>query len=154
MPCNRAEGDSSVEKENYKILGDRNDLNGDVGQEWLALYSVKYENGTPILADSLKFKRGKGTPEGYEKGIHMFGKGSVFNLTHKPYCYNDPYDGTYVYFKTDTVSVKDQTAAGSVFSGGSLAIGAVAGLLVGCGLTFLITRIAGKKKKKEATAAV
>ena len=154
VPCNRTEGKSSVEKENYKILEDRNDLNGDVGQEWLALYSVKYENGTPILADSLKFKRGKGVPEGYEQGIHMFGSGSVFNLTHYPYCYKDPYEGTYVYFKTDTVSVKDQTAAGSVFSGGSLAIGAVAGLLVGCGLTFLITRIAGKKKKKEATAAV
>jgi hypothetical protein len=150
VTCNRTEGNSDVEKENYKILGDRNDLNGDVGQEWLALYSVKYENGTPILADSLKLKMGKGdAPEGYETGIHMFGSGSVFNLTHYPYCYKDPYDGTYVYFKTDTVSVKEQTAAGSVFSGGSLAIGAVAGLLVGCGATFLITIIAGKKKKKE-----
>jgi hypothetical protein len=149
VTCNRTEGNSDVEKENYKILGDRNDLNGDVGQEWLALYSVKYENGTPILADSLKFKTGKGAPEGYDIGIHMFGSGSAFNLTHKPYCYKDPYDGTYVYFKTDTVSVKEQTAAGSLFSGGSLAIGAVAGLLVGCGATFLITIIAGKKKKKE-----
>ena len=149
VTCNRTEGNSDVEKENYKILGDRNDLNGDVGQEWLALYSVKYENGTPILADSLKFKTGKGAPEGYDIGIHMFGSGSAFNLTHKPFCYKDPYDGTYVYFKTDTVSVKEQTAAGSLFSGGSLAIGAVAGLLVGCGATFLITIIAGKKKKRE-----
>ena len=149
VTCNRTEGNSDVEKENYKILEDRNDLNGDVGQEWLALYSVKYENGTPILADSLKFKTGKGAPEGYDIGIHMFGSGSAFNLTHKPYCYKDPYDGTYVYFKTDTVSVKEQTAAGSVFSGGSLAIGAVAGLLVGCVVTFLITRYIGKKKKRE-----
>ncbi len=149
VTCNRTEGNSDVEKENYKILGDRNDLNGDVGQEWLALYSVKYENGMPILADSLKFKTGKGAPEGYSEGIHAFDKGSAFNLTHKPFCYNDPYDGTYVYFKTDTVSVKEQTAAGSLFSGGSLAIGAVAGLLVGCGVTFLITRYIGKKKKRE-----
>ena len=149
VPCNRTEGNSDVEKENYKILEDRNDLNGDVGQEWLALYSVKYENGTPILADSLKFKTGKGAPEGYDIGIHMFGSGSAFNLTHKPYCYKDPYDGTYVYFKTDNVSVKEQTAAGSVFSGGSLAIGAAAGLLVGCVVTFLITRYIGKKKKRE-----
>ena len=149
VTCNRTEGNSDVEKENYKILGDRNDLNGDVGKEWLALYSVKYENGTPILADSLKFKTGKGAPEGYSEGIHAFDKGSAFNLTHKPFCYKDPYDGTYVYFKTDTVSVKEQTAAGSVFSGGSLAIGAVAGLLVGCVVTFLITRYIGKKKKRE-----
>ncbi|MEE3427808.1 MAG: hypothetical protein VZQ55_02365, partial [Ruminococcus sp.] len=112
VTCNRTEGNSDVEKENYKILGDRNDLNGDVGQEWLALYSVKYENGTPILADSLKFKMGKGAPEGYSEGIHAFSQGSAFNLTHKPFCYKDPYDGTYVYFKTDTVSVKEQTAAG------------------------------------------
>ena len=149
VTCNRTEGNSDVEKENYKILGDRNDLNGDVGKEWLALYSVKYENGSPILADSLKFKMGKGAPEGYSEGIHAFSQGSAFNLTHKPFCYKDPYDGTYVYFKTDTVSVKEQTAAGSLFSVGGLAIGAVAGLLVGCVVTFIITRYIGKKKKKE-----
>ena len=148
VTCNRTEGNSDVEKENYKILEDRNDLNGDVGQEWLALYSVKYENGTPILADSLKFKTGKGAPEGYDIGIHMFGSGSAFNLTHKPYCYKDPYDGTYVYFKTDTVSVKEQTAAGSVFSGGSLAIGAVAGLLVGGAVVLLLSF--SVRKRREA----
>ncbi len=150
VPCNRTEGKSDVEKENYKILEDRNDLNGDVGQEWLALYSVKYENGTPILADSLKLKMGKGdAPEGYEKGIHMFGSGSAFNLTHKPYCYNDPYDGTYVYFKTDTVSVKEQTAAGSLFSGGSLAIGVVAGLLVGSAFTLLLSFSIRKRRETK-----
>ncbi|MBR2280251.1 MAG: hypothetical protein IJ903_04915 [Ruminococcus sp.] len=151
VPCNRTEGDSSVEKENYKILGDRNDLNGDVGQEWLALYSVKYENGTPILADSLKLKMGKAEAieGGYEKGIHMFGSGSVFNLTHYPYCYKDPYDGTYVYFKTDTVSVKEQTAAGSLFSGGSLAIGAVAGLLVGSAFTLLLSFSIRKRRETK-----
>ena len=149
VPCNRTEGKSDVEKENYKILEDRNDLNGDVGQEWLALYSVKYENGMPILADSLKLKMGKGgAPEGYEQGIHMFGSGSVFNLTHHPYCYKDPYEGTYVYFKTDTVSVKEQTAAGSLFSGGSLAIGTVAGLLVGGALVVLLSF--SVRKRREA----
>ncbi len=148
VPCNRTEGNSDVEKENYKILGDRNDLNGDVGKEWLALYSVKYENGTPILADSLKFKTGKGAPEGYSQGIHAFSQGSAFNLTHKPFCYKDPYDGTYVYFKTDTVSVKEQTAVGSLFSGGSLAIGAVAGLLVGGAVVLLLSF--SVRKRREA----
>ena len=149
VPCNRTEGNSDVEKENYKILGDRNDLNGDVGQEWLALYSVKYENGTPILADSLKFKTGKGAPEGYSEGIHAFSQGSAFNLTHRPFCYNDPYDGTYVYFKTDTVSVKEQTAAGSLFSGGSLAIGVVAGLLVGSAFTLLLSFSIRKRRETK-----
>ncbi|MBQ7745181.1 MAG: hypothetical protein IJT85_06375, partial [Ruminococcus sp.] len=58
--CNRTAGSSDVEKKNYEILKDRNDLNGDVGQQWLSLYSVKYENGMPILADSLKLKMGNG----------------------------------------------------------------------------------------------
>jgi hypothetical protein len=147
--CNRTAGKSDVEKENYKILGDRNDLNGDVGQQWLSLYSVKYENGTPILADSLKLKMGNGdAPDGYTNGIHRFGeKDVVFNLTSRLYCYNDPNDGTYVYFKNDTATVKDLTATGSLFSGGSIALGAFIGLIVGSALTIFIVN--NKKKKEE-----
>ncbi len=148
--CNRTAGDSSVEKKNYEILQDRNDLNGDVGTQWLALYSVKYENGTPILADSLKLKMGEGgAPEGYETGIHKFGEKAAFNLTYPLYCYNDPYNGTYIYFKNDTSTVKDLTAAGSTFSSGSIAIGAVAGLLAGSAVTLLLLRVTSKKKKEE-----
>ena len=151
VSCNRTEGDSSVEKENYKILGDRSDLNGDVGQQWLALYSVKYENGLPILADSLKLKMGDGdAPKGYTTGIHMFGDTVPWNLTYPKYAYNDPYDGTYVYFKNDTATVKDQTAAGSLFSGGSLAIGAVLGLVVGGSLAFLLSFSTRKRRERAA----
>ena len=150
--CNRTTGKSDVEKENYKILGDRNDLNGDVGQQWLSLYSVKYENGTPILADSLKLKMGNGDmPDGYTTGIHRFGEKDVFNLTSKLYCYNDPNEGTYVYFKNDTSTVKDLTAAGSTFSGGSLAIGVAAGLLGGAALT-LILLFSTRKRREDQPA--
>ena len=152
--CNRTTGKSDVEKENYRILGDRNDLNGDVGQQWLSLYSVKYENGTPILADSLKLKMGNGDmPEGYTNGIHRFGEKDVFNLTSKLFCYNDPNEGTYVYFKNDTSTVKDLTAAGSSFSGGSLALGIGAGALAGCALTLLLLKADNKKKKKQSANA-
>ena len=155
VSCNRTEGDSSVEKENYKILGDRSDLNGDVGQQWLALYSVKYENGLPILADSLKLKMGDGdAPKGYTTGIHMFGDTVPWNLTYPKYAYNDPYDGTYVYFKNDTATVKDQTAGasttGSFFSGNSLAIGAVVGLVIGIAGVIVINKVKNRKKKKTA----
>ena len=150
--CNRTDGSSSVEKKNYEVLKNRNDLNGDVGMQWLSLYSVKYVNGTPILADSLKIKMGSGdVPEGYTTGIHRFGEQNAFNLTSKLYCYNDPNDGTYVYFKNDTATVKDLKATGSLFSGGSLAIGAVAGVVIGVGLTLLIT-VASKKRKENQTA--
>ncbi len=153
--CNRTAGSSNVEKKNYEILKDRNDLNGDVGQQWLSLYSVKYENGMPILADSLKLKMGNGNaPDGYTNGIHRFGeKDVVFNLTSRLYCYNDPNDGTYVYFKNETSTVKDLTAAGSTFSGGTLALGIGAGAIVGCALTLLLLKVDNKKKKKESATA-
>ena len=153
--CNRTAGSSAFEKKNYEILKDRNDLNGDVGMQWLSLYSVKYENGTPILADSLKVKLGNGNaPEGYTNGIHRFGeKDVVFNLTSRLYCYNDPSEGTYVYFKNDTSTVKDLTAAGSSFSGGSLALGIGAGSLAGCALTLLLLKVNNKKKKNGSATA-
>ncbi len=152
VTCNRTDGGgSAVEKKNHEILKDRADLNGDVGQQWLALYSVKYEDGTPILADSLKMKLGSGAPEGYDTGIHMFGETAVQNLTDEKnkYSYNDPYGGTYVYFKRDVAAVKEQTAAGSLFSGGSIALGAIIGLLVGGGLMALLI-VSARKRKENA----
>ena len=121
--------------------------------QWLSLYSVKYENGMPILADSLKVKMGKGDmPEGYTTGIHRFGEQNAFNLTSKLYCYNDPNDGTYVYFKNDTATVKDLSTTGSAFSGGSLALGTVIGLILGGVVTFAIVTIINKTKKKKEQA--
>ena len=153
VSCNRKQGSSSVEKKNFEILKDRNDLNGDVGKQWLSLYSVKYENGTPILADSLKVQWGTNLPDGYSTGIHRFGEKSAFNLTSLYYCYNDPNKGTFVYYKNDNAFVKDLTATGSGFSGGSIALGAVLGLIAGGAVTAIIMTAAGKKKKKTAAAA-
>ena len=153
VPCNRTDGSSNVEKENHEILLDRADLNGDVGKQWLALYSVKYENGMPILADSLKLKLGKGgAPDGYSTGIHMFGDEAVQNLTDEKsgYSYNDPNKGTYVFFKRDTTPVKG-LIAGSVFSGGSLLLGAILGLIAGVGLTMLITFSSKKRRERRAS---
>ncbi len=153
VPCNRTDGSSDVEKKNHEILLDRADLNGDVGQQWLALYSVKYENGMPILADSLKLKLGKGAaPEGYSTGIHMFGDEAVQNLTDvkSGYSYNDPNEGTYVFFKRDTTPVKG-LISGSVFSGGSLMLGAILGLIAGGGLTMLITFSSRKRRERKAS---
>ena len=157
--CNRTEGKTDIEKKNFKILGKRNDLNGDVGKQWLALYSVKYENGLPILADSLKVQLGKSDlPDGYAAGIHRFGEKAAFNLTSKYYCYDDPNKGTYVFFKNEEATVKELTQTntannaatiGSMFSGGSLAIGAIAGLALVILLTVLVM-VSTKKRKNDA----
>ena len=151
VSCNRKQGNSNVEKKNFEILKDRNDLNGDVGKQWLSLYSVKYKNGAPILADSLKMQWGSKLPDGYSTGIHRFGEKAAFNLTSLYYCYNDPNEGTYVYYKHDNAFVKDLTAAASVFSGGSIALGAVLGLIVGGGVMLLLTF--SVRKRKEAMLA-
>jgi len=173
VPCNRKEGSSDIEKNNYKILGTSNDLNGDVGKQWLALYSVRYEYGNPILADSFKVVKGSDDlPSGYETGIHRFGEKPAFNLTSKYYCFNDDVKGTYVYFKngaetvaaivmgagekTTDKTVTDNKAGenttGSFFSAGSLALGAGAGLLLGGGIAVLILLPIMKKKKEQQTA--
>ncbi|MBP5781613.1 MAG: hypothetical protein J6X34_10340, partial [Clostridia bacterium] len=49
VECNRTASD-----EFFGILGTCADMNGDVGKQWLALYSVKNELMEPILASSLK----------------------------------------------------------------------------------------------------
>ena len=111
------------------------------------------ENGMPILADSLKLKLGKGeAPEGYTTGIHMFGDEAVQNLTDvkSGYSYNDPNEGTYVFFKRDTTPVKG-LIAGSVFSGGSLMLGVILGLIAGVGLTMLITFSSRKRRERKAS---
>ena len=152
--CNRTAGSSDVEKKNYEILKDRNDLNGDVGQQWLSLYSVKYINGAPILANSLKLKMGNGNaPDDYTTGIHRFGETVAFNLTFPKYTYNDPNNGTYVYYQKETSTVNDLKAAGSTFSGGSLTLGIVGGVLAGCALTLILLKVNNKKKKKESATA-
>ena len=157
VSCNRKQGDSNVEKKNFEILKDRNDLNGDVGKQWLSLYSVKYKNGAPILADSLKMQWGSKLPDGYSTGIHRFGEKAAFNLTSPFYCYNDPNEGTYVFFKNEEATVKELTqtntannaaTTGSIFSGTSFAIGAAAGILIGIIIAVLIVK--ARKKKDNA----
>ena len=160
VECNRKPGSTKVEQQNYKILGTANDLNGDVGKQWLALYSVKYEQGKPILADSLKFVSGinvakpSALPAGYETGIHRFGEGAAFNLTSEFYCYNDKPNGTYVYYKNADKTVEEMTGKntaaiiGSLFSNGSLMIGAGAGVLVGA-VTVVIIMTAARKRKED-----
>jgi len=146
--CNRTDGSSNVEKKNHEILKDRSDLNGDVGMQWLALYSAKYKNGNPILADSFMVQTGKTElPDGYSTGIHRFGEKAAFNLTSKYYCYNDSPNGTFVFFKHDAASVKDLTAAGSMFSGGSIALGALLGVIGSVALMLLLSFSVRKRKE-------
>ncbi|MBO4893670.1 MAG: hypothetical protein J5562_01990 [Clostridia bacterium] len=147
VESNRKKGDSY-----FNDIGTCADLNGCVNPQWLALYAQRKDTDAPILADSLTVVVGSSkVPEGYTKGIHMFGEAAVANLNSKLYCWNQSAKSVMIYFKTDT-SAAAAGAAGSNFSTGSLAIAGGAGLAIGALVSGLAVSAAGKKKAKKAEA--
>ena len=85
----------------------RGDLNGDAGDQWLALYTTTDKAmGTPILSDSIVAKTGKAggknvpSGDGYEP-LSMFGNESVQNLVDEQYSYNDSVNGIYVWYQKE-----------------------------------------------------
>ena len=145
VECNRTESD-----EFYKVLGNRADMNGDVGKQWLALYSVKKNLMEPILASSLKVVKGNAQiPAGYETGIHMFGTEAAFNLNSSLYDWNDDAESVYIYFQTDDTAA---STTGSNFTAGTLALSGGAGLALGSVITALAMKTKKTSDKKESTA--
>ncbi|MBO6108844.1 MAG: hypothetical protein J6P16_05515, partial [Eubacterium sp.] len=139
--CNRTEGDSDITKKNYEIMKDSADLKGDIGRQWLALYGIKFEQGKPILADSLKYVISQdGVPDGYSTGIHEFGSVAACDLNKKIYVFPDDPPSIRVFFKTDDKTVRQIQETGSMFSPGSMAFGAGIGMIVGGLLVGLIMR--------------
>ena len=134
------------------ILGDCADLNGDVGQQWLALYVCRNNKAAqPILADSLKFVLASNeVPAGYETGINMFGNDAAFNLNSKLYDWNQSADSVQVYFQIDKeAKVLDPSTSGSAFSPGWFALTAVLGAAAGAAVTAVIMTVSRKKKKSS-----
>ena len=152
VTCNRKESDK-----NYKALSNCADLNGDVGQQWLALYYCKdYNEMQPILANSFKVVVGSSEiPAGYgNRGIHMFGSESAFNLNSKLYDWNQSAKSVFVYFQVDTSAPSDDAStAGSVFTGGMITISAICGAAFGAMVTALAMTAINKRKSKKAAAA-
>ena len=130
--------------------GDAADINADVGTQWLALYINRSKaKGDPILADSLTLKTGKDsekTPKGYSGYLHMFNEENPVKIDNRDYCYRSDNDGMYLYWKTE----KDSSLTASTFSGGTIAISAIGGLIAGIAGTTLF--MLPKKKRKEAAA--
>ena len=145
VDCNRTQAD-----EMYKVLGTGSDMNGDVGQQWLALYAVKNEAMQPILANSLKVVVDDAQmPAGYTTGIHMFGTEAAFNLNSGLYDWNDSAPSVYVYFKTDDSAA---STTGANFSTGTLALSGSVGIALGAVITALVLKAKRKPKKSEAVA--
>ncbi len=145
VECNRNPDD-----EFYDILGTCADMNGDVGKQWLALYAVSSDTGSPLIASSLKAVTDNNElPAGYNTGIHMFGSSSAFNLNSSLYDWNSGADSVYVYFLRDS-SVQSAAASGANFTSGTLAISAGAGLILGVSAVAAVIKLSGMKKKERA----
>ena len=158
VKCNRPEvgeiGDWQDGVEEYKDHNcfDVADLNADMGQEWIALYTVKStDKGYPILADSLKLQYGSDkTPEGCTKGLHLFTYTNTVDLGDTAWAFNNAEDGVYFFWDEDASAVPANETA-STFGAGSLALSGLGGLLLGiAGATLVFGR---KRKKDEPEAA-
>ena len=143
--CNRTGGDY------YGTVGNIGDLNGYVGQQWLALYAERNEMKAPVLADSLKFTSSAEIPAGYTTGIHSFGTEAAENLNNTLYVWESTAPGVYVYFKTEEPA--SASTAGSNFTAGTVALTGVAGLALGVLAAALCLKVTKKRKDNKAVEA-
>ena len=166
VKCNRQEvgispsAQKNVDKYKEWNCGDAADINGDVGQEWLAMYVNRSpKKGSPILADSLVLKLGKDSekkPADCNGYLHLFTLDEPFKLDNDNYSYREYEDedgnpGMYLYWKGDENALADSASTtASAFNGGYLALAAIGGLALGIlGTAFVMSK---SRKKKEETA--
>ena len=126
------------------------DLNADMGQEWIALYTVKSpDKGDPVLADTLTVQYGKNKmPEGCSVGLHLFEYTNAVDLGDTAWAFNNDKNGVRLYWGVDKEAFAAETASG--FTSGSMALAAVGGLIIGIGgATVLSLR---RRKKDEEPA--
>ena len=141
VDCNREDaGMVTVENSALKSSGD---INGDVGKEWVALYTTKDTSaGNPITADFIVQYENSNIP-GDDTPLSMFGESVAQNLTNEKagYTYSDDEDGIYLFYGTD-----DTVYAGSVFSNSTYVLIGIGALVVVAAITYFICRAIKKKK--------
>ena len=155
--CNRQERgkqkdwQSGVDKYAEWGCGDAVDLNGDFGQEWLALYTIKNSaKGAPILADSLTLQYGSDAlPKNCTQKLHFFTMTNAVDLGDTAYSYNNDKNGVYFFWDADQKAIANKTA--SSFGAGQMALAGAGGLVLGLLAATLV--FTSKKKKKEEQAA-
>lgn len=167
VKCNRQEiglspsAQKNVDKYKEWNCGDAADINGDVGQEWVAMYVNRSpKKGNPILADSLVLKLGKDSekkPTDRNGYLHFFTIDDPFRMDDDNYSYSeyedkDGYPGMYLYWNGDVNAFADgASATASAFNGGYFALAGIGGLALGIlGTTLVMLPRLRKKKEEEA----
>ncbi len=148
VTCNREEMGMVTDATKLIKYGD---LNGDVGRQWVALYTTKDKAaGNPITELKVQYENSNLPDETYT-ALSMFGENSAQNLTNKTsgYTYADGKSGIYLFYKTDA-----NAFAGSVFSNNSqVLISVTAAVAVGVAAFFVGMGVEKKRKKGSAANA-
>jgi len=145
VTCNRVDG--KFTSDNTKLMKNFGDINGDVGRQWLALYTTTDKNaGDPIVAE-FKTQVGSSKIPGDFTALSIFCNKVAQNLTDKKsgFTYSDDLGGIYLFYNTDTT-----VFAGSAITTGTWAAIAGGAVLIAAIASLLIIR---KKKNNKAEAA-
>ncbi len=146
VKCNRVEAGFVTDAN--RLLGDYGDINGDVGRQWVALYTTKDKAaGDPIKSVPVVQYKSSDIPKDSSNALSMFGENSAQNLTNEQlgYTYDDDMGGIYMFYNVD-----ENAFAGSVFSDSSyILISVAAAAVIGVAAFFAGTGVQ-KKKFKEA----
>ncbi len=149
VTCNREE--KNMVTDSTKLLGNYADLNGDVGRQWVALYTTKDKNaGNPLTELKVQYEDSSLPDETYT-ALSMFGEDTAQNLTNKTagYTYSDGKSGIYLFYRTDA-----NAFAGSVFSNNSeVLIGMTAAIVVGAAAFFVGMGVEKKRLKGKVSNA-
>ena len=147
-----AYGEDYVYYQTVKTLdGEAADVNAhkaDPKTGWLVLYTTKDANaGDAICAGNINVHIGD-TNIGDASAAHLFNENAALNTTAAIYTgVDDTVGGTYILFERNTSAL-----TGSAISGGTAALIAAGGFVLGGALGSIITALAKKKKKNEADA--
>ena len=143
VKCNRvAQG---MVTDSTKLLGDYGDINGDVGRQWVALYTTTDSAaGDPITTDFTVQYNNTEIP-GDSTALSIFCESTAQNLTNEQagYTYNDDKDGIYLFYGTDS-----NAFAASIFTSGNYVLVGGLSALVAAVIFFFIGRAVGRKKRE------
>ncbi len=146
VKCNRVAQNMVTDK--TELLGDYGDLNGDVGKQWVALYTTTDSAaGNPITTDFKVQYKDTNVP-GERTALSIFCESVAQNLTNKKagYTYADSNGGIYLFFATDASA---NTLAGSAISDGGYYVLVGGGCaIVAAAIAFFVGKSVGKKGKK------
>ena len=141
VKCNRVE--QGMVTDASKILGDIGDLNGDVGKQWVALYTTTDPAaGDPITTDFAVQYNDTNIP-GDRTPLSMFDESSAENLTNKNagYTYADSNKGIYVFYDTDS-----NAFAASIFTNGKYILVGGISAMIAAAIAFFVGKSVGRKK--------